>query len=929
MTIAHDLTKLGQSIWYDNIRRALLDSGELATLINQGIRGVTSNPSIFEKAIAGSSDYDEQLQQLVVEGKSIQEIYETLVLDDIRRTADLLRSIYDESDGRDGYISLEVSPTLARDTEGTIAEAQRFFTALNRPNVMIKVPATPAGIPAIQRLISLGINVNVTLIFSLQHYEAVATAYIEGLQTFANNGGDVSKVASVASFFVSRVDGAVDSALREAGSPDLQGKVAIANSKVAYARFKEFFSGDNWDELAHQGAQIQRVLWASTSVKNPEYPDTLYVDQLIGTHTVNTVPPATLKALMDHGTATTTLDKNLGEAQAQLSQLEALNIDLKAITQKLQDDGVKSFAQAFEGLMASIAEKRDRLLAGKKKMFANLGEYQPKVDSALTEMASNKIMTRIWQHDHTVWQDTPDEITNRLGWLHIAELMQENVSRLKSLTDAVRSDGYTHALLLGMGGSSLAPEVFYKTFGVAKGYLELSVLDTTDADTVRQVDEQLDVAKTLFIVATKSGGTAETLSAFKYFYNRTVEKLGEDHAGQHFIAITDPGSQLIDIANKYQFRETFLNDPNIGGRYSALSYFGLVPATLLGMDVHRLLDQALIDKSNCESCVVVGQNSGAWLGAIMGELARAGRDKITFITSPDLASFGDWVEQLIAESTGKSGKGIVPIVGEAPGKPSVYEQDRLFIYIHLDDEETHKSDIALLEAAGHPVVHIQLSNLYEIGGQFFLWEMATVVAGALIGIHPFNQPNVESAKIIARQMITAYIESGELPEQIPALTDKGIAVYGENIQATHANEALKSFLNQTKSGDYVTLQAYISPSGDTDKALDILRLHIRDTLKVATTSGYGPRFLHSTGQLHKGDSGNGLFIQFTSDAISDVAIPDEAGKDQSSMTFGVLKLAQALGDQQALLENNRRVIRFHLGTDVIAGLNRLTGAFVE
>ncbi len=390
MTIAHDLHHLGQSIWYDNIRRALLDSGELVTLIEQGIRGVTSNPSIFEKAIAGSNDYDAQLRQLVDEDKAIKGIYEALVFEDIQRTADLLRLIYDESDGLDGYVSLEVSPTLAHDTEGTIAEAHRFFAALNRPNVMIKVPATPAGVPAIQRLISAGISVNVTLVFSVAQYEAVAAAYIAGLQTLANRGGDLSKVASVASFFVSRVDGAIDSALEKVGNTDLKGKIAIANSKIAYARFKALFSGDQWNSLAGQGARVQRVLWASTSVKNPEYPDTFYVDKLIGVDTVNTVPTVTLKALLNHGTAAVTLDTAVAEAQTWLSRLGKLGIDLNQITQKLQDDGVRAFSQAFDSLMASIAEKRDRLLSGKKRMFANLGEYQSRVDHTLDEMASEK-----------------------------------------------------------------------------------------------------------------------------------------------------------------------------------------------------------------------------------------------------------------------------------------------------------------------------------------------------------------------------------------------------------------------------------------------------------------------------------------------------------------------------------------------------------
>jgi hypothetical protein len=386
---------------------------------------------------------------------------------------------------------------------------------------------------------------------------------------------------------------------------------------------------------------------------------------------------------------------------------------------------------------------------------------------------------------------------------------------------------------------------------------------------------------------------------------------------------------LVDVANKYRFRDIFLNDPNIGGRYSALSYFGLVPASLLGVDTQRLLEQALVDKSGCESCVAAGQNAGAWLGAAIGELAKAGRDKITFIISPAIASFGDWVEQLIAESTGKSSTGILPVVGEAVGNPDQYGSDRLFVYLHMDDDTHDEPAIAALEAAGHPVVHIQLSDLHGLGGQFFLWEMATAVAGYRIGIQPFNQPNVESAKIIARQMIAAYIESGNLPEQNAALRDNGMAVYGAVVTGTNVIEALKSFLNQARTSDYVTLQAYVTPGRETDEALNTLRLRIRDSLNVATTSGYGPRFLHSTGQLHKGDAGNGLFIQFTSDPVEDVAIPDEAGAVQSSMTFGVLKLAQALGDQQALLENNRRVIRFHLGTDVQGGLNYFSTAFAQ
>ncbi|HUW08447.1 MAG TPA: bifunctional transaldolase/phosoglucose isomerase, partial [Anaerolineae bacterium] len=583
MTKLRQLASQGQSIWYDNIRRALLDHGDLQALVDAGVTGVTSNPSIFEKAIVGSSDYDEAMGELVTQGKSVDEMYEAVAVEDIQRAADILRPVYDETGGADGYVSLEVSPTLAHDTEGTIAQARRLFATLNRPNVLIKVPATAAGIPATETLISEGINVNVTLMFSLDHYDAVAEAYIAGLERLIAAGGDPSKVASVASFFVSRVDGVVDRALEAIGNEDLLGTIAIANAKVAYARFQETFSGERWEKLSEQGARVQRPLWASTGTKNPLYSDTLYVDGLIGPDTVNTVPPATLDAFMDHGTVASTLEAGLEEAREQLAQLARLGIDLDGITQELQVAGVASFAKAFESLMAGIGEKRDRLLKEWQGRNASLGEHQTAVDATLEGIVADRVVPRIWAHDHTVWKPDPTEITNRLGWLHIAEKMLEQRHRLAELVDGVRSDGYTDVLLLGMGGSSLAPEVFSKVFGgQVAGMPRLSVLDSTDPGAVLAHAERLDAARTLFIVSTKSGGTEETLSFFKYFYNRTAQSLGldneatasKDAIGKHFVAVTDPGSKLQTLAEEHGFRAIFLNDPDIGGRYSVLSYFG-------------------------------------------------------------------------------------------------------------------------------------------------------------------------------------------------------------------------------------------------------------------------------------------------------------------------------------------------------------------
>ena len=927
MTKLHELSALGQAAWLDFIRRSFIASGELASYVELGLRGITSNPTIFEKAIAGSADYDTALRPLVDAGEPVEAIYDVLSIADIRAAADVLRPVYDHSDGEDGYVSLEVNPSLAHDTHRTIDEACRLFERLERPNIMIKIPATAAGIPAIREVIARGVNVNATLIFSVSQYEAVAEAYIAGLEKLSYDRKDLSRIASVASFFVSRVDSAVDGELEAIGEAELLGKIAIANAKVAYACFKEIISGERWQKLAAQGARVQRPLWASTSTKNPAYPDTLYVDELIGPDTVNTLPPATLRAFMDHGRVAGTLEQGLEQARQQLSRLSDLGIDLDGITKKLLVDGVTSFAKSFEALMTSISQKRAILLSNEVTFSASLGSYQSAVDAALLEIERDQVMKRIWDHDHTVWKPQSAEISNRLGWLHTVDVMKASLSRLEALADDVRRAGYTHALLLGMGGSSLAPEVFRKTFGVSNGYLDLAVLDSTDPGAVLAYAQQLDPTRTLFIVSTKSGGTVETLSFFKYFYNWIVDAVGQDDSGAHFIAITDPGSKLEDLAVKFNFRAVFLNDPNIGGRYSALSYFGMVPAALIGMDLGELLERAQVAVCNCDGCSLPanGNNIGARLGAVLGELAKAGRDKLSLIISPDMCTFGDWVEQLIAESTGKEGKGILPVVGESVGSPDVYANDRVFAYLRLSDDHTYDEALLAFESAGYPVVRLELKDVYDLGAQIFLWEMATAVAGYRLGINPFDQPNVESAKVGAREMVATFLKHGALPELTPALVSDGIQIYGD-LQADTIEATLKKFLAKRVEGGYIAVQAYVQPTVESNASLLDLRSRLRAITRMAVTTGYGPRFLHSTGQLHKGDAGNGLFIQLTSHELQDAPIPDNAGKPESSMTFGVLKIAQALGDRQALLDAGREVITFDLGEDVLTHLARLSQA---
>ena len=920
MTKLHDLAELGQSIWVDYVRRGFTRSGELQTIVDQGVRGVTSNPTIFEAAIARSDDYEPALQELLPRAASTRALYEALVMEDIGEAADVLRPVYDASDGADGFVSLEVSPRLAYDTEGTVAEARRLFAALDRPNVMIKVPATPAGIPAIEALIAAGVNVNVTLIFALDHYRAAAGAYLAGLERLAAEGGALARVASVASIFLSRIDTAVDKLLVEgerelAAGPDvpdsrleglraLQGRTGVATGRLAYACFQEIFRGERWERLAAMGARVQRPLWASTGTKSPAYSDTLYVDTLIAPHTVNTLPPATLSAFLDHGTVALSLEAGMEESREQMARLAEAGVDVDAVTARLQEEGVAAFASSFDSLMTTLARLRSEW-----RRPANLGAHQEAVDRALDEIAARRIVARIWSHDYTVWKPDPTEIANRLGWLHTADVMVEQVPRLEEFAAAVRAEGIADVLLLGMGGASRAAEVLNNVFA-RPGMPRLAVLDSTLPEAILAHAGRLGPQSTLFIVATKSGSTIETLSLFRFFYDRAARALGPGEAGDHFVAITDPGGRLEELARTHEFRATFLNDPNVGGRYSALSFFGLLPAALVGVDVKALLERARALAAESRPCddSEPGVDVAAWLGVVMAELARAGRDKLTLLASPALANFGDWLEQLVAESTGKEGKGILPVVGEPLGTPANYGNDRLFVYLRVAGDETYDAPLRALEEVGHPVVRLHLRDAYDLGEQFFLWEMATAVAGHRLGVNPFFQPDVEAAKERARRAMASYAETGGLPE-------------GE--AAPVSGQALAAFLATAQAGDYVALQAFLPQTPQVEAALEALRLRLRNRLKLATTVGYGPRFLHSTGQLHKGDAGRGLFVQFTAGGPQDVPIPGDGELPSLSASFRTLAMAQALGDEGALRAVGRRVIRFHLGEDVVGGLDRL------
>lgn len=896
---------LGQSIWYDNVSRGLISSGAMAALVDAGITGLTSNPTIFEKAISSGADYDAQLLALALAGADATAAFEGMAIEDIQAVADLLRPVYDATDGADGFASLEVSPTLAHDTEATVSEAQRLFAALDRPNVMIKVPGTPEGAPAIERLIGQGINVNVTLLFHRDAYSRVREAYIAGLERLAENGGDLSRVASVASFFVSRVDTAVDGLLDprvQAGEEelaDLLGKVAVANAALAYRDFRETVATPRFQALQAKGARVQRPLWASTGTKNPAYSDVLYIDSLIAPDTVNTMPPATLESYLDHGTVALSLEPSIPEAERVMHAIEDNGISMAEVTDKLLADGVKAFADSFITLLANVEEKKAALLAAHYATETSLGDAQSVVAAAVADLAERAAVRRIWNVDHTLWKPAPTEITDRLGWLTLPTDMRAHVEDLRAFAEEARGMGIRDVVLLGMGGSSLGAEALRGVFGEAEDHPRLTVLDTTIPEAIRAVPEAINIRHTLFLVSSKSGGTVETVSTYRYFRKLADEALGID-AGSRFVAITDTGSGLERLAADEGFLRTFLNPETVGGRYSVLSYFGLVPAALTGIDVASLLDRAALMQAACGQSVPAEAHPGLQLGGAIGALAQAGRDKLTFITSPALGGFRLWAEQLIAESLGKEGVGIIPVTGEPLSAMEHYGDDRVFAYLRLDSDDTQATDevIAALEAAGHPVLRFRLRDRYDLAAEMYRWEFATAAAGAALNVNPFDQPDVQSAKDKTGEILAVYQRDGAYP-------DAG------------QTSAFDELLAQAVPGDYLAVMVYARQTPEVDAALEELRSRITRQYGIATTSGYGPRYLHSTGQLHKGGPATGLFLLVTTDHPADLDVPGQG------YAFGALADAQALGDLLALQAAGLRVAHVRLASGVAEGLAAL------
>jgi transaldolase/glucose-6-phosphate isomerase len=892
------LVASGTSPWLDQIRRSLTQGGELRRMVEEdSLRGVTSNPAIFEKAILGSPDYDEQIEQSARQGALARAIYQDIAIQDVQEAADILRPVFDDLDGDDGYVSLEVDPDLAFDSDRTIAQAREYWARVDRPNVMIKIPGTPECLPAIEHAIYEGINVNVTLLFSVDAYETVAEAYIKGLERRHAEDKPLD-VRSVASFFVSRVDSEVDKRLEAIGRSDLQGRAAVANARAAYARFEEIFRGERFAALLAAGAPAQRPLWASTGVKNPNYSETKYVEELVGPQTVNTMPMQTLLACAERLEVTGETVRE--DPEPVLRELADAGIDMDDVTDKLLREGIDAFVTPMEKLLAGIEAKREAIFTGRPETIDSSlpDELEPLIAELVQRAEKERVARRIWAKDDTLWGPAGQaEVADRLGWLNAHDTYGEQIDELEAFAREAAEAGYTDTVLLGMGGSSLAPEVLRRSFGsVQHGRLRLHVLDSTDPGAVLAQERAVDLEHTLFLVSTKSGGTIETISLFEHFWSLRPH-------GEQYVAITDPGSSLQALAEERGFRRTFCNDPDVGGRYSALTYFGLVPAALMGVDLDALLEGAGVAAEACSVGSTSEGNSGLWLGVSLAALALQGRDKLTFVVDRPIASFGLWVEQLVAESLGKHGKGIVPVTDEPLGDAGSYGDDRVFCYLRGMDEpdEALDAQVKALADAGQPTVTLSAGGPGDLGRIFFFAEFATAVAGWALEINPFDQPDVQMAKDTTGRLLAEIEGGGELHEPQDA-----------------GDDALRALIGEAGPGDYVALLGFMAPGADVDEAVAELRAAIRDATQATTTFGYGPRYLHSTGQLHKGGPDEGRFLVLVHDGEQDADIP---GKPFS---FRTLKNAQAFGDFETLRARGRRAEKLRVqGADAAAGVRQL------
>lgn len=932
-------------LWLHDLSRGLLSAQPLELLPTSSF---TTQLNRLERAIGEGSAYDAALEQ--ADSDDPHSILEALLAEDAQHAADKVRPHF-APEWASGVVSVDLSPLRAETPQQRLEAARRFFQAINRPNVLIKMPAQADLLTILEQLLYEGVNIHFTHVYSLASYEAVAECYLRAMERRALENLPLGGLISVIGFHVGSIDAVVDRQLqnniraaqarselgRVSANAELLGKIGVANANTVYRRSRDLFNSERFARLRAAGALPQRLLWTEIAPISPLQAPMHYFDRLNHAEALLLIEPAMLESLADYEQDASARSAALRESPDVLVRLAAVGIELNAVARQLVGDADELYSEAFAKLVARADGKRKLLSSGFiRRQTLVLGQYQKPVETELQRLRNQKSITRTWACDASLWTDSPTvaaQIEGRLGWLSLPTDGRIDREVLRAARAESQREGWQHIVMLGMSGANVTAETLYGIFGQQAGFPALIALDSTDPSAIRDVEAQIDLRRTCFIVASKSGNTLETFAMLYYFYQRCAEHSAQ--AGAQFIAITDPQTRLAEEAERLGFRAIYYNPTDMAGRYAALSYFGMLPIAMLGLDFEKLLDRAAEMALACGPNVMGNNHPGLWLGTIMGVLARRGLDKLTLLSSPELAPFGAWVEQLIAESSGKEDKGIIPISGGTVGLPHDYDDDRLFIYLRLASSANNPDQaVQMLQEAGHPLVTLDLRDVYDIGAEFFRWQFAAATIGMVLGINPFDEPAVEESKHNTQRLLDAYVAQGVLPSSAPVYTEDGISLFADDVTATLLQQLreqqafetsplsglLAAFLRLARSGDYIGLLAYLPPRPEYLEQLETFRRRARHALQRAVTLGFGPRYLHSTGQLHKGGSDKGVFIQLTVDDPEPLPIPN------MPYSFSILKQAQAEGDYEALQSRGRRIVRLHLGGQPLLGMAKLLAA---
>lgn len=934
----------GQGVWLQGGRRLLVEGGGLDELMRtKAVSGLDCDLTTLAGAVSRGAEYADPLLRIAAQSGGL-EAAEALLADEARIAAEVLLPLYRESDGRDGLVSVDAAAARVDDAESMSRAARRMAQAAEMPNVVLKLPPTDSGFAVFEALIAEGLGVHMGPLFSLASVERATGAFLRGARARVGDGS-LRWPTTVISFGLAPLDIAIDELLRDtvrgAGRRDMSaaesllGNTATAMARVACRRQRELVAAQAGAVDSDLGPIL--LAWTDLSTGDARQPRRRYAESLIGPGTAVVVSFGLLGNLARRGVVEATLVQRVDEAEEMLVELEDLGIDAAATGSALEAWAIRRRISGYEELSNAIAVATRALVADRDgaSSVASTGTpwsaSRPEIGAELVcldDLTERDAVARMWDKDASLWG--PDDemrelIGNRMGWLDAAADTDSTGNEpLRRFAAQLQEADIEHVLLLGMGGSSLCAEVCRRVFGSDR----VRVLDSTVPAHIRAVTESVDPARTSVLVSSKSGTTTEVRALLDYFYALAAPML--ENPGERFAAITDPGTPLEQVAHERGFERLWLAPADVGGRFSALTVFGTLPMTIMGIEAPEVLASARRMATSCAREVSAAANPAARLASAIHQALIVGRDKLTFLMSPTLKAFGAWAEQLIAESTGKQGKGVIPIIAEPPGEVGEYGADRLFVSMRLAEEDDTESlhDVDALEAAGHPVVRIVLGDRHDIGGEFFRWEAAVALLGALMGINPFDQPDVQASKDRTMAILAAAERGEQLPERPPVAAGSGWTIFADlegdpelasRLRGADMSSWLEAHLGRASPPQYLGIQAFVSPQRATHRALQRLRVLLRRRRGLASTLGWGPGFLHSTGQLHKGGPDTGLFLQITADDDEDIDVPG------AGYSFGELARAQSLGDLAALQERGRRVVRIHLG-DPVSGSEALLQA---